>query len=977
MAVDLVRHLVNQGYRGPDDIVIIVAYLSQISQIKERLLRHEITLVVSEKDATALADVEQGENAETTTTVVQGSLAAAVRVATVDNFQGEEAKIVILSLVRNSGTEAEDDLARTLPARRPGIGFLKSVNRAYVALSRARDGLFIFGNAELLRYESPFWDEVLTCLEEKDAIVEGIPISCSRHPEKAARLVSEPGQLELISPNGGCEDMCNQMRPCGHLCVAKCHPGDFDHVLIPCLEHCSRLLDCGHPCRKRCGEKCGPCNALIAKVELPCGHTVVAAPCVKVQAGTVHCTALVPKTLECGHTVTVECSVDEHTLICAGVKTDRHAAQDPASTLQPEQAVVRAKHVSHECLKKRDCGHVCEKKCDVGHQCAAECPKQCLRRLCDHLTCRAPCKKPCQVCLAKCAWQCEHGVGECGNPCGVPCQRLPCDRACTQMLSCGHPCPRICGEPCEQQTCAQCAPDDKKAQVADLLMQTTLAEVQPGDTLDSRTITLGCGHVFTVETLDGLFQLETFYKLDSDGSWKHQASLPSDFFSTFRCPYCNQPATAMRYGRPCKRAHLDDQERKFAVAMQKDIALLDDETVKVDIDELVRVFQHGWPDLPQQDSRKGPKQKKKAARKDFTFKQAKILLRRLNGSAMPAGANVWSELADFGISNATADAWRAAAKQILDISRSAERVLNQQNPLVKAWQAAVTNASWRIHSSLDPEDVRRDETARNLARAAVAMPEPKSQQKFHLLAFFVLLNCRMLLTSLAMAVEGDARKKGDEGRWFLFIEMLLESGVQDAQKAIKLADKSMYGKLAFQAQAYRVRFKAKVVGLKLERSILKLKDEQKMLEWEDKARSELDQLRQEWARQMRTFDEDKSLKSNLDELVSTALAELADPTTARRQRQQRKMEQKMIVRTLRQYNMDLSHGGHWYRCPNGHPFLIGDCGGAMQVSRCPECKAPIGGAAHSLLSGNTRDAELEALAAEDGAEASPFAWGRN
>ena len=23
--------------------------------------------------------------------------------------------------------------------------------------------------------------------------------------------------------------------------------------------------------------------------------------------------------------------------------------------------------------------------------------------------------------------------------------------------------------------------------------------------------------------------------------------------------------------------------------------------------------------------------------------------------------------------------------------------------------------------------------------------------------------------------------------------------------------------------------------------------------------------------------------------------------------------------------------GHWYVCPNGHPYIIGDCGGAMQV----------------------------------------------
>ena len=29
---------------------------------------------------------------------------------------------------------------------------------------------------------------------------------------------------------------------------------------------------------------------------------------------------------------------------------------------------------------------------------------------------------------------------------------------------------------------------------------------------------------------------------------------------------------------------------------------------------------------------------------------------------------------------------------------------------------------------------------------------------------------------------------------------------------------------------------------------------------------------------------------------------------------------------------------HWYSCPNGHVYTIGDCGGATQTSNCPECR---------------------------------------
>jgi len=47
-----------------------------------------------------------------------------------------------------------------------------------------------------------------------------------------------------------------------------------------------------------------------------------------------------------------------------------------------------------------------------------------------------------------------------------------------------------------------------------------------------------------------------------------------------------------------------------------------------------------------------------------------------------------------------------------------------------------------------------------------------------------------------------------------------------------------------------------------------------------------------------------------------------------------------------------SFGGHWYKCPNGHIFTIGECGGAMEVSTCNECGERIGGERHNLLSTN-------------------------
>ncbi|XP_019734924.1 NFX1-type zinc finger-containing protein 1 isoform X2 [Hippocampus comes] len=58
-------------------------------------------------------------------------------------------------------------------------------------------------------------------------------------------------------------------------------------------------------------------------------------------------------------------------------------------------------------------------------------------------------------------------------------------------------------------------------------------------------------------------------------------------------------------------------------------------------------------------------------------------------------------------------------------------------------------------------------------------------------------------------------------------------------------------------------------------------------------------------------------------------------------------ERKMIVSAMN------VRSGHWYQCPNGHVYVITECGGAMEARRCTDCDATIGGDSHRLASGNT------------------------
>jgi hypothetical protein len=54
-----------------------------------------------------------------------------------------------------------------------------------------------------------------------------------------------------------------------------------------------------------------------------------------------------------------------------------------------------------------------------------------------------------------------------------------------------------------------------------------------------------------------------------------------------------------------------------------------------------------------------------------------------------------------------------------------------------------------------------------------------------------------------------------------------------------------------------------------------------------------------------------------------------------------------------------THSGHWYKCINGHPFAIGECGMPMQLAKCPECGKPVGGQSHEAVAGVSRAEDME------------------
>lgn len=203
------------GYKA-GDVAVLTPYLGQLIKLRNEL-RTCFTVSLDERDADEVAlalgedALEEHKTASTgvdetdteprnITTALKKPLNDQVTLRTIDNFQGEEAKIVIISLVRN--------ICDTSVYRGTSIGFLKSDNRTNVLLSRAMHGMYMLGNADLLGERLKLWKQVIDILKTRDCVGNGFPTRCQNHEK--SNLIATPEAFESIVPDGGC------LLPCSH-----------------------------------------------------------------------------------------------------------------------------------------------------------------------------------------------------------------------------------------------------------------------------------------------------------------------------------------------------------------------------------------------------------------------------------------------------------------------------------------------------------------------------------------------------------------------------------------------------------------------------------------------------------------------------------------------------------------------------------------------------------------------------------------
>ncbi|XP_043572295.1 putative helicase MOV-10 isoform X2 [Chiloscyllium plagiosum] len=130
----LKKLLTNQGKKGfakisPKEIGVITPYRKQVEKIREAIYRLDVELK-------AMNDIRE------------------LKVGSVEEFQGQERKVIIISTVRSCSNylQMDEDF---------NLGFLKNPKRCNVALTRAKALLIVVGNPKILS-KDPNWNSFLS-----------------------------------------------------------------------------------------------------------------------------------------------------------------------------------------------------------------------------------------------------------------------------------------------------------------------------------------------------------------------------------------------------------------------------------------------------------------------------------------------------------------------------------------------------------------------------------------------------------------------------------------------------------------------------------------------------------------------------------------------------------------------------------------------------------------------------------------------
>lgn len=532
-------------------------------------------------------------------------------------------------------------------------------------------------------------------------------------------------------------------------------------------------------------------------------------------------------------------------------------------------------------------------------------------------------------------------------------------------------------------------------------MGTKLEEVDPeGSSLDSILITLPCKHAFTVETLDGICDLKAYYEQKED-RWIRPILPPPGSVKSPMCPQCRGEVVSHRYGRVLKRCNLDLLERTVATSTMKRLQGclqrqqgLNLSATKMTISQLAPLHQKPIVDA--------------AGLLEITSKYEDVKRRMNQNSDRP-----FSEIHFWGFC-LTADYrihsdYAAILNQIGDLRllyRDAYQIVTTVSSHRIAYEHSLSRV-YRLELGKMPSDIdslrKRQQEALETAKVTIGMTPPLADRRFQVEGIWLTVELRMTLASLVREFQEKVSKQEKESTsvlsrlWGLvantpnqegqakvlelFVQFIYETCTLDTKLALGIAQKTGAYRQILKSELKLLRISLEEFNFKAQLPSVTPVQTQSRKELAALAKEGLTQANKAINRARTTYfqqkDDSEEERQWVEEnFMQTAKDVLKSWAKAEKSFASDVFYQPMSVEEKKQIQQafNFTHRGHWYICPNGHTFVITECGGAMQVGRCNECGAQIGGMSHQLLGSNARARDFEAIANAQGVERSPWGW---
>jgi hypothetical protein len=429
--------------------------------------------------------------------------------------------------------------------------------------------------------------------------------------------------------------------------------------------------------------------------------------------------------------------------------------------------------------------------------------------------------------------------------------------------------------------------------VVDFILSSTFEEVNLDE---SPCIIPSCGHLLTVESMDGHMSMSDYYNINDDGSviGLRNSAEPFSTSGMKNCPICRGPLRNVnRYSRIVRRALLDEATKKFIVwANMQFIPLVSRmQTIEAELREETGYDQDISKPAPTETDLSGPLQLK--GTRDEQVSRIRSLVKK-----------------------------EKRYKSILQLRQEIKKFLGQVDETEQPFG--------RIHDLL--QDARRHRGVNVKLHSNVDVLQVRNR----LLTTVLLLRCDYAI--LLNFLNAQRKAAAIHLNSYRGIQIDLRINRKECEALVtESCARNQPGHIV-EGLLYWARFVA------LERG--QAEPGAEMTQLLEEAKGHLQQAREICEQYP---GQTAGMKNEVEEVQKM----LRDSTFY----ESVSNEEKAAV--FAAMARDFRGTGHWYYCANGHPFTIADCGMPMQTSVCPQCGSPVGGRNRQLVDGVTPATDLE------------------